>query len=466
MKIKINTIFNICLICILLGLATISIAQNKSDNFTVDHAQFKLQENYVFLEIYYSIVRDKLNFIKSEKGFEAKGLIKTYITQNNKTMLIDSLLIEDFVETTNEISPVQKFAEVSMIQIEEGDYLLNATFTDLNSKEKISVKDSLKLRAFSKENLCISDIELANQITAQKDRVFKFDKNGLRVIPNATQTYGTGLNKIYFYAEVYNLQTDDSAKGSNYHLDYFIVDQNNSVITEMIGRPKAKPGNSSIINGGLDISHLLSGYYSFKIKVTDDFTGKFVEVEKKFYIYKIEDFLASSNKDIKKKEIQIFDEYANMSEDSLDLQFQIVKYIAFKDEKKVYKKLDINGKRNFMNNFWKVRDPNPNTVINERKINYHNLIEFANLNFSVGKKRGFKTDRARVLLKYGQPDEVERNPSSFNTKAYQKWLYYNVEGGVEFVFVDTRGVRDFQLVHSTARNEVYEPGWKTRYAGL
>lgn len=94
------------------------------------------------------------------------------------------------------------------------------------------------------------------------------------------------------------------------------------------------------------------------------------------------------------------------------------------------------------------------------------LLNFANSNFSMGKKQGWRTDRGRVLLVYGHPDEIDRVPSDVNTKSYQIWRYYTIEGGALFVFVDLMRIRDYRLVHSTHRNEIQEPDWQERYLGL
>jgi len=175
------------------------------------------------------------------------------------------------------------------------------------------------------------------------------------------------------------------------------------------------------------------------------------------------DGMIASTTSITREEESPQNEFLNMEEQALNEYFEQVSYIAIRDEHKIFKKLDINGKRNFLNEFWKKRDPQPVTKINEAKIKYKHLLEYANLNFSVGKKQGWKTDRARVLLKYGQPDEVQRKPSSTDHKEYQIWLYYNIQGGVEFVFVDIRRIRDLQLVHSTHPDEVHEYEWFDRY---
>jgi len=451
---------------ILFILTMCAFGQGKKIDFAIDYAQYRLQENYVYLEVYYSVSRQSLSYEKVETGFKAAVNIKTYIKKNEKSMLIDSLVIEDIVKSMNEISASQKFTEVSIIQVEEGKYELNSKFIDLNSKETASVMDSLNLKSFPQNVLALSDIELATSIKPQTKTELRFDKNGLRVIPNPSNIYGTGLTNLNFYAEVYNLEIDADAKGTTYHSNYYIFDQSEKLITEIIGRPKKKPGSSSIIHGALDVSQLATGFYGFKVVVTDDFSGNTVESKKYFQIYSIKDVVIASTASSKDEEETTPNEFLNMDEKALNEYFNQVKYIAFKEEQKIFKKLDINGKRNFLNEFWKKRDPQPITKINEAKIKFAHLLEYANKNFSVGKKAGWKTDRARVLLKYGQPDEVQRKPSNMDHKAYQIWLYYNIQGGVEFVFVDIRRIRDLQLVHSTHPNEVHEYEWFERYAGL
>jgi len=281
-------------------------------------------------------------------------------------------------------------------------------------------------------------------------------------VPNASKTYGPGLNKLYFYAEAYNFNVAGKAAGSSYHVDYLIINEKEAKIQEVTGQPKMKPGSSSIINGALDVGYLPSGVYSFKIVVTDDFATQTAASEKNFYIYKIEDFISTP---IVKQDQKLTqkDKFETMPEDSLNLHFEMTQYILSREDKAIFKKLDVNGKRNFLRNFWRENDPDPSTPINERKVQYYQLLDYADKNFSMSKKQGWKTDRARVMLIYGQPDEVERHPSSPGQKDYQIWYYYEIEGGIQFVFVDIRSVRNFELVHSTQRNEVHDYDWRERY---
>ena len=433
-------------------------AQNKKLQFSVDYSKFNLQQDYIYLEVYYSIARKSLTFTQASDGFLAQVQIKSYLAFGSNSILVDSLQINDMVNSLDEISPAQNLIEMSTLQIKAGDYILKTQFIDLQSNLTETCEDSLKLDSFSEDELAISDIEFANSVSIQQSKISKFDKNGLRIIPNAHRTFGTGLPNLYFYAEAYNLNTQDEAVNSTYHLEYRVFDQNGNMVKEILGTPKHKPGCSSVIHGSLNIIDLKSGVYNFKIQITDDFNQNSTQAEKDFIVYKIDELVNQVEKETQAEEA-VENEFSNMDESSLDDYFEQVKYIATKDEKKSYKKLDLEGKRNFLNKFWATRDPNPATKINERKREYHNLLKFANENFSLGMRQGWKTDRGRVLLVYGQPDQVDRIQLSSDQRAHQIWYYYRLEGGVEFVFVDVRLAGDYLLIHSTKRNEIRDDDW-------
>ncbi len=478
LKIKIVSAFRfICklileIIIFLIMIPSLIFSQEKKVNFLVDFSRFRSQGNECYIEIYYSLDRNGLTYQKSQDGYQAGGLIQTYIKKGTQAMLVDSLVITDVVKSSNEILPTQKFTEQSNIQLDSGDYELVSRITDLVSKKSFLNTQSLKIQPFSGVNLALSDIQLANSIQKQpssenelQQSQKKFDKNGLRIIPNAGKTYGTGLEQFSFYAEAYNLQTDGEAIHSTYHSSYYILDQQGKTVKEISGRPRTKPGSSCIINGSMDIADIPSGFYSFKIILTDDFSGQSAEASKDFQIFRQGDFLARQEKDKPKLVEQTSDEFENMTESALNEYFEKIKYISVKEEQKIFKNLDVAGKKEFLKSFWKTRDPQPATFINEKKEEYFSLLEYANANFSVSTKAGWKTDQGRVLLVYGKPDEIERFPSDSDTKAYQVWHYYSLEGGVRFVFVDIMSIRDFRLVHSTHSNEVQEDEWQERFLG-
>ena len=84
-----------------------------------------------------------------------------------------------------------------------------------------------------------------------------------------------------------------------------------------------------------------------------------------------------------------------------------VTYIITDEERKAFKKLATDDEReHFIEEFWRRRDPDPDTDENEFKEEYYERIAYANENFASGIP-GWKTDRGRIWIMYGKPDGRE-----------------------------------------------------------
>ena len=104
---------------------------------------------------------------------------------------------------------------------------------------------------------------------------------------------------------------------------------------------------------------------------------------------------------------------------------------------------NLDEKQEYFKRFWKQRDPNPQTVKNELMDEYFKRINFANRNYSGFTSEGWQTDRGRILIKFGFPDDVERHPFEIDGKPYEVWRYYNLRK--VFLFEDYTGFGDFRL---------------------
>jgi GWxTD domain-containing protein len=130
-----------------------------------------------------------------------------------------------------------------------------------------------------------------------------------------------------------------------------------------------------------------------------------------------------------------------------------VRYIITPEEEAVFKSLSNDEERdNFIENFWLRRDPTPDTPENEFKDEHYRRIAYANEHFAAGIP-GWKTDRGRIYIMYGKPDEIESHPSggtyerpydegggTTSTYPFEQWRYRYIEDiGQEIIieFVDT-----------------------------
>jgi GWxTD domain-containing protein len=204
--------------------------------------------------------------------------------------------------------------------------------------------------------------------------------------------------------------------------------------------------------GSIDIQNLPSGLYNFMISTRDMDTDQTADISKRFYIVKndLRDMQA----------LAIADDLDNLNEEQLDEAFGPLKYMANDTEIRSFRKSDITGKRTILRKFWSQRDPDPATPINEARIKFERLLQNVNEQFTNSRQKGWKTDMGRVYLVYGPPSEIERHASSLEAKPYQIWHYYEIEGGIIFVFVDKTGFGQMELVHSTGRNELQDYQWE------
>jgi GWxTD domain-containing protein len=186
--------------------------------------------------------------------------------------------------------------------------------------------------------------------------------------------------------------------------------------------------------------------------MTDEVSGQQVSRNKTFYVLK--------PLDPEQAQVTTGDDYASLSESQLDQIFQVVSLVMDKKEKRLFKYSDTDGKRNVLAAFWERNDPDLETAINEFKTEFYQRVQLANREYSTETVEGWKTDRGRVLIQYGHPNNIERAPSALGQKPWESWEYYEIEGGVEFFFVDRTGYGIYQLVHSSARDEVQNYDWR------
>ncbi|MEL1232121.1 MAG: GWxTD domain-containing protein [Candidatus Neomarinimicrobiota bacterium] len=127
----------------------------------------------------------------------------------------------------------------------------------------------------------------------------------------------------------------------------------------------------------------------------------------------------------------------------VDIAMKQMKYILSNDERKELKNNNKQDMEQLFYQIWKKRDPTPETEQNELMEEYFQRVEYVNEHFS-GWQPGWETDRGKIYILFGPPDEIQRtNPSAGNSTIYQIWNYVKVNK--QFVFRDQNGFGDYRL---------------------
>ena len=140
---------------------------------------------------------------------------------------------------------------------------------------------------------------------------------------------------------------------------------------------------------------------------------------------------------------------------------QDVRYIISPEEEQAFKLLSTDEERDaFIEQFWLRRDPTPDTEENEFREEHYRRIQYANEHFSAGVP-GWRTDRGRIYIIWGAPDEIESHASggtyqrdssegggTTSTFPFERWRYRYIEGiGNEVIieFVDSCMCNEYRM---------------------
>jgi GWxTD domain-containing protein len=153
-----------------------------------------------------------------------------------------------------------------------------------------------------------------------------------------------------------------------------------------------------------------------------------------------------------------------------------VTYIISPEERNAFLQLDTNEEREqFIEQFWLRRSSNPDLPDNDFKEEHYRRIAYANEHFASGIP-GWKTDRGRMYIMWGPPDEIDSHPTggtydrpmeegggSTSTYPWETWRWRYLEGIGENIileFVDPSGSGEYHLTMDPSEKDalLHVPG--------
>jgi GWxTD domain-containing protein len=446
-----------------ISLASVGFAQTDL-KFEFDFAKFKYDSSSVFMEFYYDLNPENMRVTDSPSG----KLLEAIVRIEMKDVKADTFFIKKSWKIQNVINENigidKNLVGVFGFIIPGGEYSLMVNAYDANNPDlKKTINENIVINPYPENKFAVSDIELSANIKKNDaDPLSIFYKNSLEVIPNPSMVYSDKSPVLFYYSELYNLVLEDPA--SNFTLQKNIFNSLNKSVYK--ADKQINQGPKPIVEYGLiNLSKLPTDTYNLEFSLIDNKTKRAHVSSKRFFLYnpKVTDMVQIQ----KLSGSFVGSEFAVMSKEECDLMFQHAKYIASHNEINQYKALDsLNAKREFLFRFWNNRDTDPSTPQNEFKNEYMKRLDYVNNNFSTRIKAGYLSDKGRVYLLYGEPDQKDYFPSEPNMKPYEIWFYSGIEGGVSFIFGDLTGFGSYELLHSTMRGEFKDENWARRITTL
>ncbi|MEW6685622.1 MAG: GWxTD domain-containing protein [Candidatus Edwardsbacteria bacterium] len=381
---------------------TITIEGRKEIKFSLQTAEFLGEKKGEIKEqISYQIPYNQLQFIREKEKYQARfELLAIVYDEKGNQVTGDVWQRELSADSYEETLKKEKGVEGQVtLWLKPGKYQLIVQINDLNSQRQGQWKKEIVISQIDAEPLSLSALE--------------FNKSDRR--------YNEDFSKVKLIYEIYDFNPEVS-QGETLQISQEVKRTEDG---EIIISQKFPLSVSSLRTQGtmeFTVDSLSSGAYTVEVKVES----------KKNRINRAEEFYVETSFFFLEKE------YNKRVE-------QLI-YIATSEEMKKLKEAAPEERKKLWDEFWQSKNPTPALKRNEAMIDYFRRVDYANEHFSTYRKEnGWKTDRGRIYIRYGPPDEVERHPFELDTRPYEIWYYYQTNQ--KFVFMDIHGFGEYILVY-------------------
>ena len=422
MKKIIKTFSFFCYINFFFGLASAQtdfgyLEEGGGPLFFVDYASFREETGEKYrLEVYYKIFNWGLTFVKDDNRFKASYEIELLVLNKVNKQVTGTSREENYVVDTYEETQSSGDFLINTINLPlySGRYKLRIKFIDRNSGFKTSLEKNFTIPSRNEKKMMFSDIEFIREFSDSAEGS-KFSKREKRVIPSVERKFGDPDPTLWIYYEIYG----GPKEPKEYDLAYEIYNPTHSFSHQESAKVQIGPETFYRFES-FPLEGFLEGDYILSVKLLD------------------------KRKEKAKIESPLQVEWSLLSMLKHDYQKAIdqLRYAGTNDELKGLREAKAEERLQKWLEFWKSKDPTPNTPENELRDEYYRRLKYANQNFAISNREGWETDMGMVYIVYGHPDEVEKYPFEREERAYQWWHYY--KSNRHFLFLD-RGDGEYEL---------------------
>jgi len=427
----------------------------------LSYSTFYSPEHGPYLETYLSVLGSSVVFVKKDNGkFQGSVLITMLFKQQDS--IRDFRKYELFSPEVEDTATINfSFIDQQRIPLPGGTYDFELDISDKNRDiSPFIVNEEISID-FPKDKLKVSGIELVESFT--KTTVENpLSKSGYDFIPYMDNFFPESINKITFYSEVYNtgslMAADDKFAISTSIQSY----ENNSAISSFLRIKRETPKTVNVVFGEFDISKLPSGNYNLVVSVRDKNNKELAS--NILFFQRSNPSMNFDLNDISSIDLNTSFTSRFQNADSLRENTRSLFPIASANEKLFIKtqlpKASLDVMQKFFHVFWFTRNNlDPLLAWN----NYYEQVLIVDNDFHSINKKGYETDRGRVYLQFGPPNSRSQSYDEPRAYPYEIWHYYKLgnQTNRKYIFyARENATNDFELLHSDAQGEIYNPKWE------
>lgn len=415
--------------------------------------------NGPYIETYISTIGNSAVFVKNDNAkFQAEVEITIIFYKNNEVFTYTKQNLKS-PEVNDSLQGKPNFLDVQRIPLENGIYNLQIIIKDVNSPGDTYNYSDIISMSYGSEAFGFSSIQFIESFEASQDTSVLI-KHGYKMIPYISDFYPQNTDRLIFYTELYNSQLlTPEAFLVSYYITRF---DNNEVLDQFSRFKKMEPKEFNVLLGEINISELYSGNYYLCIDVKNK--SNEVLATRKIFFQRSKNAPGATANGGQTQDIYFNFNGINNNADTLRFYTASLRPLANTNECNFIdfqlKNADLETMKNFFSGFWTKRspaDPNGEWMI------YKAQVDFVNKWYSTPISRGFETDRGRVYLKYGTPNDIYVSKHEPSAYPYEIWQYYKigVENNRKFVFYNPNlAGEEYQLLHSDVTGELRFPNWE------
>lgn len=427
-------------------------AQERSLKAYLDSKQFYAPGAGNYVEFHLQFVGYSINYLGADNGLIGEVAVQMSISDG------DSIIISDAYRLSSPLmkdSIVEDFFDVKRFLLEPGEYKFHISLQDMNSEgEPLTASQSIFIEEFG-DAIAISDIVIAEVVT-KGDPTSIFFKSGFNIIPRLSTFYPEQLNTLPIYFEIYNsMIMEDTVFG----VKQFIIDASTgNEISEYTVFSRHYTSSVVPVLRKVEIDNLLSGKYILNFTLLNK---NMVELSTQTY-----EFERSKDKpsDYYTENLVLDPSFQkSITSDSvgyyLESLIPISRAAEVRNIIKIAKSKNEDQARKYIQLYWTTISPKSSY---ESWIMYKQQIQFVERLYANNFQEGFETDRGRVYLQYGSPNNIIDRQNSPNEYPYEIWQYNKIGAfsNKKFIFYNPDLVNNaYRLLHSDMIGELKNPSW-------
>jgi GWxTD domain-containing protein len=368
------------------------------------------------VDVFIQTPYENLAFVKQDNAYYASYEMTIDILDSTGRLFNEKLWTEEVkAESFEQSVSSQAYSLVERVfEVPPGVYSITIVLRDNETRQSQRLVRKLTVSDYSNQTFSLSDVMLVSKLAVSGEKK--------TLVPSVSPNVGLIPDAFHVFFEAYNELKLDSVR-----LVVDILNEKKEKTAEIIQLQKLNPGRNQVLmrieNGSLPIGDYTLYIRAFPLSKPSGEEEKYLAATSRTFVVHWRGLPNGVN--------------------NIDLAIEQAVYEA-KDSEMSYMrdaKTPEEKQKRFIE-FWKKRDPNPNTPRNEKMLAYYAKVEYANKTFK-HYIEGWRTDMGMVYIIFGPPNNVDRHPFDIDSKPFEVWSYYDMNH--QFVFVDQTGFGDYRL---------------------